>query len=77
MSEMFIKFLSVINWRQEWHICWVAKLNKGRTATADGTYTIKPVMRSESIKDLRERLAEDTGCRAEDINITSMIKLSG
>lgn len=72
---MFNYFLSAVGWSQEWHICWTAKLHGGKTATADGTYTVKPRMCSDAIKGLRERLAADTGCEPKDINITAMIKI--
>lgn len=75
LNTLLSAVLSAVGWYQEWHICWVAKIDSNKTATCDGTYTVRPRMCSKRIKDLRAKLAADTGCDAEDINITAMIKI--
>jgi len=72
---MLNTLLSAVGWYQKWHICWVAQLDSGQTAICDATYTVRPRMCVKTIKDLRAKLATDTGCDAKDINITAMIKI--
>ena len=72
---MLNTLLSAVGWYQEWHICWFAKIDQTKTAVCDGTYKVKPRMCPEGIEQLRTKLASDTGCDAENINITAMIKI--
>ena len=51
------------------------KIDSTTTATCDGTFTVRPRMCTESIEQLRTKLASETGCDVKNIIITAMIKI--
>ena len=66
-------FLSVVGYRQNWHICWRATTPSGRHIYGDGTYSIQPRLTATTILKLRKYAAEQasgaSGFRVEPSQI--------
>ena len=81
LSYILNRLLTAIGYKQDWHFTWTATI-KGRELTyGDGTYTISPRLTSESIKEIRKILADETSKFAEaevsskDINILNITRI--
>ena len=74
-------FLSVIGYKQVWHISWTAMKLGGEKSYSDAVVTISPRLTEKAIIPLRMGLAAKTGdatgesVTAEQINIVSMTRI--
>lgn len=74
-------FLSVIGYKQVWHISWIAMKLGGEKSYADAAVTISPRLTEKSIIMLRKGLAAKTSdaigesVTAEQINIVGMTRI--
>lgn len=80
-KQMLDGLLTLVGYKQAWHVCWVAFSKDRTTSYGDGTYTVTPRLTSKAIKDLRAMLAADTAKSAgfeikpEQISITGLTRI--
>jgi hypothetical protein len=80
---MLNELLAAVGYKQKWHICWIAMLPGKLPSYGDGTFIFTPRLTADRIRELRTKLADETGKAArcdvtpEQINITGLARIGG